>query len=166
MLKRQVDLVPVPPNKPDGQCGSTELVLMHALAVLWKSYLVLWVLFRSFTLGIRLLFDFGPQSAAFLALGVVGFVPLIGFVFGKPIIKPGIWRVWLVFLLIWGAFDRTFYSAWFLQDPFDSQFFGVLMAIPSFAAIYVYSRPTFKAWNASAQSAKVTRPLRSRDKPA
>lgn len=124
---------------------------MRALAVVWKSYLIIWVLFRSFTLGIRLLFDFGPQSAAFLSLGVVGFVPLIGFVIGKPISKPGIWRAWLFFLLIWVLFDRTFYSAWFLQDPFDSQFFGVLLAIPSFAAIYRYSRPAFSAWNAAAQ---------------
>ena len=132
---------------------------MRTLAIFWRSYLFIWILFRTFTLGIRLIFDFGPQSAAFLALGVLCFIPLVGFVLVKPIIKPGIWRVLLFILLIWLLVDRTFYSAWFLQDPFDSQFFGVLLAIPSFVAIYSYSRPTFSAWRAAAQSAKVTRPL-------
>lgn len=130
---------------------------MRALVLVWKSYLVLWILFRSFTLGTRLLFDFGGQSAAFLSFGAICFVPLIGFIFVKPIIQPGIWRAWLVILLIWVLFDRSFYSAWFLQAPFDGQFFGVLLATPSFAAIYSYSRPTFRAWNEVTQSAKATR---------
>jgi len=123
---------------------------MRALTVIWKSYLVLWVVFRSFSLGTRLLFDSGPQNAAFLALGVVGFIPLLGFVVAKPILRPSVWRVWLFFLLIWVFFDRTFYSAWFLQFPFDRQFVGVLLAVPSFAAIYSYTRPTFSAWKPAA----------------
>ena len=59
---------------------------MRALTVVWKSYLVLWVVFRSFSLGTRLLFDLGPQNAAFLALGVVGFIPLLGFVLAKLLV--------------------------------------------------------------------------------
>lgn len=130
---------------------------MRTLVVVWKSYLVLWILFRGFTLGIRLFFDFGLESAVLLVLAVIGFVPLVGFVTTKAIIRPGIWRAWLIFSLIWALVDRTFYSAWFLQDPFDGQLFGVLLAIPSFAAIYIYSRPTFSAWNAAAQNAEVAR---------
>ena len=132
---------------------------MSALVVVWKSYLVLWVLFRTFSLATRFLFDAEPQTAAFLFLGVVGFVPLIGFVFVKPILRPGVWRVWLSFLLIWVFFDRTFYSAWFLQFPFDREFVGVLLAIPSFAAIYSYTRPTFRAWNAADHSEQATPPI-------
>ena len=131
---------------------------MRTLAVIWKSYLIIWILFRAFTLGIGLLFGFGPQTAVYLIVGVVGFIPLIGFVAVKPILKPGVWRVWLIFLAIWMLVDRTFYSAWFLQDPFDSQFFGILLAFPSFAAIYSYSRATFGAWNAGPRPAKTTRP--------
>lgn len=130
---------------------------MRIVAILWNCYLILWVLFRTFTLGIRLLFDFGPLSAVFVALGVVGFVPLVGFVFRKPIINPGIWLAWLIFLLVWMPFDRVFYSAWFLQEPFDSQLVGVLLAIPSFLAIYSYSRSTFNAWKDATQSGEATR---------
>jgi len=121
---------------------------MRALLVLFKIYLVLWVVFRGFTLGTRLLFGFQPQNAVFFALGIVGFVPLVGFLLDKPILKRDVWRVWLVFLLVWVLFDRTFYSGWFFQPPFDGQFFGVLLAVPSFAAVYSYTRPTFNAWTA------------------
>ena len=122
---------------------------MRALTVVWKSYLFLWVVFRSFSLGTRLLFDAGLQNAAFLALGVVGFIPLLGFIVEKPILRPRVWRVWFLFLLSWALFDRTFYSAWFLQFPFDRQIVGVLLAVPGFAATYSYSRSTFSAWPAA-----------------
>jgi hypothetical protein len=123
---------------------------MRALTGVWKSYLVLWVVFRSFSLGTRLLFDPGLQNAAYIALGVAGFIPLLGFVVAKPIFRPGVWRIWLLLLLIWVLFDRTFYSAWFLQFPFDRQFVGVLLAVPAFAATYSYSRPSFRAWTTAA----------------
>ena len=119
---------------------------MRAFTVAWKSYLVLWVIFRSFTLGTRLIFDAGFQSAAFLALGLVGFIPLYGFIAKKPILQPGAWLTWLIFLLGWTLFDRTFYAAWFMQSPFDRELVGVLLAVPAFAATYNYSRSTFSAW--------------------
>lgn len=119
---------------------------MRTLTVVWKSYLVLWIVVRSFSLGTRLLFGAGPQSAAFLALGIAGFIPIIGFIVEKPVLEPRVWRAWLFFLLGWMLFDRTFYSAWFFQPPLDHELFGVLLAVPGFAATYIYSGRQFRAW--------------------
>lgn len=114
--------------------------------LVWKAYLVVWVAFRAFTLGTRLLFGGDLQSAAYFVLGGVGFVPLIAFVVEKPVLVPLIWRVWLFFLLGWAAFDPVFYAGWFLQPPFDHELVGLLLAVPGFAATYSYSRPTHRVW--------------------
>ena len=54
----------------------------------FKGYLLLWLAFHGFTLGTRLIFDAGLTSAAFAGLGIIGFIPVIGFVFAKPVLRP------------------------------------------------------------------------------
>ena len=118
---------------------------------LFKGYLLLWLAFRGFTLGTRLIFDAGLQSVAWLALGVIGFIPVIGFVFAKPVLRPPVWQAWLVFLVGWALVDRSFYAAWFMNEPFDGELVGLLMAVPALVATLLYARPSFRAWQREAE---------------
>ena len=120
---------------------------LHSLIWIWKTYLIVWIVFRSFTLGTRLLFDPGLHAASYVALGVLGFIPIIGFVATKPILKANVWLIWLLLILVWMPFDTNFYAAWFLQPPLDHPYVGILLAVPAIAATYFYSRPAYRAWN-------------------
>ena len=105
--------------------------------------------FRGFTLGTRLVFDAGVPSALFLGLGVIGFIPVIGYVFAKPVLRPAAWQAWLVFLVGWALVDRSFYAAWFMNEPFDRELVGLLMAIPALVATYLYAKQSSDAWTAT-----------------
>ena len=119
---------------------------MQWLSILWKAYLVAWI-------GIRIVDLLGKMlpvptwtTVAYLALGVVGFVPVIGFILKKPFLRPIIWRTWLLFALCWGLFDLIYFAEWFAQHPLSVQIIGASLTIPSYLAVYVYSRTSNPAW--------------------
>ena len=86
------------------------------------------------------------QSAAFLALGIIGFVPVVGFILARPLLRPSVWLAWLAFLVIWALVDRSFYAAWFMQAPLDHELVGLVAALPALVATYCYTRPSSGAW--------------------
>lgn len=119
-------------------------------AAIWKTYLALWVGFRVFSVGIRVIFDQSLQSWILLVFDLGTFVPIVGFISDKPILSAGVWRAWFYVVLVWSAINFTHFSAWFMRDPLDHPLVGVLLAIPAFAAIYTYSRPNVPPWTAAA----------------
>jgi len=120
--------------------------MMRWLAVTWKAYLIAWIAIRTFDLCTKLLFAPSLTTITYLTLGVIGFLPLVGFLLEKPLLRPIIWRLWLLFALCWGLFDLVYFAEWFAQRPLSAQIVGTALTIPSYVAVYVYSRPSNPAW--------------------
>ena len=127
---------------------------MRWLSVLWKVYLVGWVGIRTTSLSGKVLADPSLTTTTYLLLGIVGFVPVVGFILAKPFLRPIVWRLWLLFALCWALFDLVYYAEWFAQHPLWVQVLGSSLAVPSYLAVYAYSRSTNPMWRLEPPSNK------------
>jgi hypothetical protein len=119
---------------------------MRWLAVLWKVYLVAWIAIRTVHLSGKFLAVPSLTAASYLVLGAVGFIPVVGFILEKPFLRPIVWRAWLLFALCWALFDLIYFAEWFAQHPLWVQVTGISLAVPTYVAVYVYSRPSSRPW--------------------
>lgn len=94
----------------------------------------------------------GIAEYIYLPVWVVATVGLFGFVFVKSFYRP---QFWLVFLIAYIAFAVIYYFITRIDQRAgmgDAEFYIVtavswLLTLPTFFAIYFYSKPTNPAWD-------------------
>jgi hypothetical protein len=118
----------------------------------WKAYVSAFAVFRVHDLIAKA--DAFPTilQHAYLALGLVGLVPILGFILHRPLFNRRLWQVWFFLAIAWGMFDFVFYSSWFhlRSAPEVSRpvvmALAALVALPCHIAVYSYAFRSPQLW--------------------
>ena len=138
---------------------------------IWKAYLLVFVGYRLWSLAQKFSWSLFCESgecyglphlpvytsAAHLALGAFGAVPILGFILNRAILRAPVWGLWLAFSIAWGAYDLFVHADWFAQhassaalDPTLTIILGTAIVIPCWLAIYQYAYRSPQLWERAA----------------
>jgi hypothetical protein len=138
---------------------------------IWKAYLLVFTGHRIWSLAQKLSWSVHCElgdcyglphlpmltSGAYLVLGAIGAVPILGFVLDRAILRVPLWRMWLAFTIAWSAYDLFVHADWFAQraspsglDPSLAMILGTAVAIPCWLAVYRYAFRSPQLWERTA----------------
>ena len=125
----------------------------------WKAYVLVFAIYRIHELGANANTYPTLVQHLYLVLGLVGTVPIVGFVFHQRIFRRVFWRAWFFFTIVWGVFDLLVYTPGFhlssapQVSPVIVWLLSLIIVLPTYLAMYSYSFRSPTLWVGSAQAA-------------
>ena len=150
-----------PYRAPEADLG-TPAVLRRS--IFWKIYFFFTLVLVSLSYT-WLIIDPASGIAEYIAvlLSALFFVGFFGFVFSKPILKPKVWLIALFgnisYSFLYYFITKLDYRAGLGPTEFIiSQLFAFLIFLPSYIALYLYSKPQNEVWNKTAPRSSTQNP--------